>query len=95
MARNPHGTAELKLMRGPTWRQSKQSKKAEIANYYYQWQIWKLSGKRKAKKNFTVFIRTPNRTGENYFEGYYRSSSSPWFREIKNEPQATSVLKQA
>jgi hypothetical protein len=30
------GSVELKLMRGPTRRQSNQSKKAEIVNYYYQ-----------------------------------------------------------
>jgi hypothetical protein len=51
-------------MRGPIRRQSKQSKKVEIANYYYQWQILKPSGKRKAKKNFTVFVKIPNGTGE-------------------------------
>jgi hypothetical protein len=61
----PLGTAELKLMKGPTRRQSKQSKKVEISNYYYQWQILKLSGKRKAKKNLTVFVKTPNWTAEN------------------------------
>jgi hypothetical protein len=58
------GTAELKLMRGPTRRQSKQSKKVEIANYYYQWQIIKPKWK-KAKDNFTVFVKTPDGTKEN------------------------------
>jgi hypothetical protein len=52
-------------MRGPTRRQSKQSKKVQIANYYPQWQALKPSGKIKSKKNFTVFVKTPNRTGEN------------------------------
>jgi hypothetical protein len=51
-------------MRGPTRRQSKQSKRVEIANYYYQWQILKPSGKRKAKKNFTVSVKTPKGTEE-------------------------------
>jgi hypothetical protein len=40
------------------------SKKAEIVNYYYQWQILKPSGKRKAKTNFTVSVETPNGTEE-------------------------------
>jgi hypothetical protein len=52
-------------MRGPTRKQSKQSEKVDIAHYYYQWQILKPSGKRKAKKNFTFFVKTPNGTGEN------------------------------
>jgi hypothetical protein len=51
-------------MRRPTRRQSKQSKEVEIANYYYQWQILKPSGKRKARKNFTVFLKTLNGTEE-------------------------------
>jgi hypothetical protein len=55
----------LKLIRGLAWRQSKHSKKVEIVNYSYQWQLLKPSGKRKAKKNFTVFIKTPDGTGEN------------------------------
>jgi hypothetical protein len=33
-------------------------------NYYYQWQISKPSGKRKARKNFTVFVKKPNGEGE-------------------------------
>jgi hypothetical protein len=52
-------------MRGLTRRQSKQSKKAEIASYCYQWRILKPKG-RKAKKNFTVFVKTPNGAGENH-----------------------------
>jgi hypothetical protein len=55
-------TVESKLMRGPTRRQSSQSKKAEIISYYYQWQILKASGKRKAKRSFTVSVKTPNGT---------------------------------
>jgi hypothetical protein len=51
-------------MRGLTWRQSKQSKKVETVNYYYQWQTLKSSGKRKAEKNFTVFVKTPSGTEE-------------------------------
>jgi hypothetical protein len=47
-------------MRGPTQRKSKQSKKVEIVNYYYQWHILKLGGKRKAQRSFTVFVNTPN-----------------------------------
>jgi hypothetical protein len=52
-------------MRGPTRRQSKQSKKVEIANYCYQWQILNPSGRRKTKKNYTVSVKAPNGTGEN------------------------------
>jgi hypothetical protein len=48
------GTAELKLMRGPTWRQSKQSKKAEIVNYYYQW-------KKKGKEELHSFCQNTKR----------------------------------
>jgi hypothetical protein len=58
------GSAELKLMRGRTRRQSKQSKKVEIVDYYYQWQISKPNGKREAEKNFTVYVKTANGTGE-------------------------------
>jgi hypothetical protein len=54
------GISELKLIRGPTRRQSNQSKKVEMAKYYYQWQILKPTGKRKAKMNFTMFAKTPN-----------------------------------
>jgi hypothetical protein len=39
--------------------QSNQSKKAEVVNCYYQWQILKPSGKRKIKRNFTVSVKTP------------------------------------
>jgi hypothetical protein len=51
-------------MRELTQRQSKQSKKAETVNYYYQWQILEPSGQRKARKDFTVFVKTPNGTKE-------------------------------
>jgi hypothetical protein len=37
-----------------------QSKTAEIVNYYYQWQILKPSGKRKAKRSFTVPVKNPS-----------------------------------
>jgi hypothetical protein len=58
------GTAVLKLVRGPTRRQSKQSKKVEIVNYYYEWQILKPNGESKAKKYFRVLVKTPNGTEE-------------------------------
>jgi hypothetical protein len=51
-------------MRGPTRRQSNQSKKVETINYYYQWQIAKPSGKIKAKMNLTLSVKTPNGTEE-------------------------------
>jgi hypothetical protein len=54
----------LNLMRELSRWQSNQSKKIEIDNYYYQWQILKSSGKRKAKRNFTVFVKTPKGTEE-------------------------------
>jgi hypothetical protein len=50
-------------MKGPTRRQSEESKKVETVNYYYQWQILKPSGKRTTKKN-TVFVKTPKGTEE-------------------------------
>jgi hypothetical protein len=52
-------------MRGPTRRQSKQSEKVETGR---DSQLLlpvvdpKTSGKRNAKKNFTVFVKTPNGT---------------------------------
>jgi ribonuclease HI len=46
-----------------TQKQINLSKKAEVVNYY-QWQILKPSGKRKAKRSFTVSTRTPKRTEE-------------------------------
>jgi hypothetical protein len=51
-------------MRELTRRQTNQSKKAEIVNYYYQWQILKHSGKRKANRSFTVSVKTPKGTEE-------------------------------
>jgi hypothetical protein len=63
-----------------TWRQRNQSKKAEIVNYYYQWQILKPSGKREAK-GISQFLHTER--GESYFERYCSNRSSPWFHEIK------------
>jgi hypothetical protein len=45
-----------------TRRQSYQSEKAETLNYYYQGQILKPSGKRKAKRSFTVSVKTPKGT---------------------------------
>jgi hypothetical protein len=59
----------------------------------YQWQILNPSGKRKAKKNFTVSVKTPNGTGERYFERYYRSGSSSWFHEITMHGQAFMSIK--
>jgi hypothetical protein len=44
--------------------EAKQSKKAEIVNYYYQWQILKPSGKRKAKRSFKFSVKTANWTEE-------------------------------
>jgi hypothetical protein len=38
--------------------------KVEIANYYYQWQILIPGGKRKAKMNFKVSVKTPLGTEE-------------------------------
>jgi hypothetical protein len=58
-----HETAELKLMRGPTRRQSNQSKKVEIVNYYYQWQIVEASGKRQ-RRTSQFLSKTPNGTEE-------------------------------
>jgi hypothetical protein len=49
-------------MRRLTPRQSNRPKKAEIFNYYNQWQILKPSGKRKAKRSFTLSVKTPNGT---------------------------------
>jgi hypothetical protein len=62
------------------------SKKAEIVNYsyYYQWQMSKPSGKREAKRSFTVSVKTSKRDGgKRYFERYYRNGSFPSLREIK------------
>jgi hypothetical protein len=47
-------------MGGSTRRQSNQPKKAEIVNY--QWHILKPIGKRKAKRSFTISVKTPNGT---------------------------------
>jgi hypothetical protein len=38
--------------------------KTEIVNYYYQRQNLKPSGKSKAKRSFTVSVKTPNGTEE-------------------------------
>jgi hypothetical protein len=35
---------------------------ADTVNYYYQWQTLKPIGKRKAKRSFTVSVKTPNGT---------------------------------
>jgi hypothetical protein len=51
-------------MRGPTRRKNKQSNKVEIGKYSNHRQILTPNGPRKAKKNFTVSIKTPNRTEE-------------------------------
>jgi hypothetical protein len=67
-------------MRKLTRRQSNQSKKSEIVNYYYQWQILKPSGKRKVKRIFTVSV---TKRVESYTERYYTNGSSPWFCKMK------------
>jgi hypothetical protein len=51
-------------MREVTQRQSNQSKKAEILKCHYQWQILKHSGQTKAKRSFTVSVKTPKRPEE-------------------------------
>jgi hypothetical protein len=33
-----------------------------MVNYCYQWQFLKPNGKRKAKRSFTVSVKTPNGT---------------------------------
>jgi hypothetical protein len=65
---------ELKLMRVLTRRQSNQSKKVEVVRYCYQWQILKLIGKRKVKKDLTVPIKTPNKTEEETTLECYRNT---------------------
>jgi hypothetical protein len=55
---------ELKLMRELTRRRSNQSKKAETDNCYYQWQILKPSGKRKAKRRLTISVKAPKESQE-------------------------------
>jgi CxxC motif-containing protein len=39
--------------------QSNRSKKTEVVKNYYQWQILEPSGKRKAKRSFTISVKTP------------------------------------
>jgi hypothetical protein len=76
-------------MRELTQRQSNQSKKAEIVNYYYQWEILKPNAKRKAKEELHSFCEnTKQGRVQNYFERYYRNRSSLWFREIKMNRRA-------
>jgi hypothetical protein len=53
---------ELKVMKEWTRRQSSQSEKVKIFRCYYQWQILKPSEKRKAKRGFTVSVKTPKGT---------------------------------
>jgi hypothetical protein len=53
-----HCGAEVNERADPEAKQS--INEAEIVNYYYQWQSLYPSGKRKAKKNFTVSVKTPN-----------------------------------
>jgi hypothetical protein len=45
-------------------KQSNQSKTAEIVNCYHQWQILNPSGKRKARRSFTISDKTSNGTEE-------------------------------
>lgn len=49
-------------MRELTWRQSNQSEKAEIVKCCYRWQILQHSGNRKAKRSFTVSVKTAKET---------------------------------
>jgi hypothetical protein len=51
-------------MRGLSRRQSNQSKKAEIGKYYYQWQILKPNGKRRAKMSLKMSVKTRKETKE-------------------------------
>jgi predicted RNA-binding protein with PUA-like domain len=51
-------------MRELTRSQSTQSKEIEIVNYHHQWHILKPSGKRKAKRSFTVSVKTRKATEE-------------------------------
>jgi hypothetical protein len=81
------GTAELKLMRGPTRRKSKQSKKAEsqlllpVADLKTRWE--------KSKEELHSCCQNTKRVrGERYFERCYRNGSAPWFREIKPNRRA-------
>jgi hypothetical protein len=58
------GHCGVKLIRDLTRRQGNQLKKGKIIKYYYQWQILKSSGKRKAKRSFTISVKTPKGTKE-------------------------------
>jgi hypothetical protein len=71
------GTVELKLMRELTRRQSNQSKKTEIVNYYYQWQILKPLRKRKAERSLTISVKSPKGAEEKATLRYYRNGSFP------------------
>jgi hypothetical protein len=53
------------------------------SNNFVTMQIWKPSGKRKAKRLYSFCQNTKRDREENYFERYYTNGSSPWFREIK------------
>jgi hypothetical protein len=71
-------------MRELTRRQSNQSKKVEIVNYSYQWQILKPSEKKKGREELHSFCQNTKWVrGESYSEKYYKNGLSPWFREIK------------
>jgi hypothetical protein len=87
------GTVELKLMRELTWRQSSQSKKAEIVNYYYQWQILKPRGKRKAKRIFTVSVKTPKRQRRKQLQKVLQEWLISMVPPDKNEPSCHFVNK--
>jgi hypothetical protein len=75
------GTAELKLMRGPTCRQNSQSKRESqellpVADRKTQW-------KEKGKEELHNFCQNNKRDrGERYFERYYRNGLSSWFYKI-------------
>jgi hypothetical protein len=60
----PRSTVELKLMKELTRSQSNLSKRTEIVNYYYQWQILKPSGIRKTKRSFIISVKTSKGTEE-------------------------------
>jgi hypothetical protein len=80
-------TAELKLMRrmrGPTQKQSKQSKKIEIVKLLLPVADLKSQWKKKGKEERHSFCQNTKRDkGESYFERYHRNDSSLYFHEMK------------
>jgi hypothetical protein len=65
----------------------------EIINYYYQWQILKPSGKRRAKRRFTVCVKTPKGTEE----AATLKDIQEWLDSVvpqdKNEPSKASISR--